>query len=153
MSYLYIHLVLMISVFFISLFAAIIAKFFRKKIWWLKKHKLFNQIKTILAITGFIIAIIMVNNFQIGHFSTFHGIIGLITVCLILIQSTAGFLITINILSRIKLFKNLNTKKLDEIRLNDFNANKILRLIHKKSGLIIILLILLNIIIGLTKIF
>ncbi len=139
MNILYLHLALMSSVFLLSLLAVIIAKFLRKKNWWLKTHKLMNQIKTILAISGFIIAIIMVANFGMKHFSTIHGIIGLIVFILILLQSSAGFIITNPNLSNLNFIKN--TK-----------ISRILRIIHKKSGLIIIFLILINLIFGISKI-
>ena len=140
MNFMYIHLGLMISVFLISLTAGFIAKFLRKKNWWLKTHKLLNQIKTVLAIFGFIIAILMVNNYGLNHFSTIHGLIGLFVFILILFQSTAGFIVT---------NKSLNNSKI----LQKGNILKILRVIHKNSGLIIILLILINLSIGLSKLF
>ena len=140
MNLLYIHLGFMIVFFVISLVAGLIAKFLRKKSWWLKIHKLLNQIKTILAIFGFIIAILMVNNFQMNHFSSIHGIIGLFVFLLILLQSIAGFIITNKYL--------VNLKSLQKA-----NILRYLRIIHKKSGLIIIILILFNIFIGLSRLF
>lgn len=140
MNFSYIHLILMISVFIMSFVAGIIAKFLRKKNWWLKVHKILNQLKTILAIFGFIIAILMVSNFKMNHFSTIHGIIGLLVFILIIIQSSAGFIITNKFLSNLKFIK-------------ERGVGKFLRFIHKKAGLIIILFILINVIIGLKKIF
>ncbi len=139
MNFLNIHLILMISVFIISFVAGLIAKFLRKKNWWLMTHKLLNQIKTIFAIFGFIIAILMVNNFKMNHFSTIHGIIGLLVFAFIIIQSSAGFIINNKFLSNLKIIK-------------EKGFQKILRFIHKKAGLIIILFILVNVIIGLRKI-
>ena len=140
MNIIYIHLILMSLVFLLSFVAGIIAKFSRKKIWWLKAHKTLNQIKAILAIAGFVIAIIMVQSFGLKHFSTVHGIIGLIVFLFIIVQSLIGAIV-----SSPALIKNKNTK--------EKSTFKTLKLIHKNIGFFIIVLILVNIIVGLLNLF
>jgi len=119
--------------------AALIAKFLRKEKWWLKVHKGFNQVKTFLAFAGIITAIIMVQSFNLKHFSSLHGLIGLIAFIFILIQSTIGFLITFKLASKLKFLTNNNNMKL-------------LGKIHKSIGFFVILLILENLILGLLNI-
>lgn len=140
MNFLWIHLALMSTVFIISFVAGLIAKFLRKKNWWLKVHKILNQIKTLCAIFGFIIAILMVNSFKINHFSTIHGIIGLFVFVFIILQSSGGVIIVNKFFSTLKIIK-------------EKEVGKILRSIHKKAGIFIILFILINLVIGLSKIF
>lgn len=140
MNIIYVHLMLMSIVFVISLIAGFIAKYLKKKKWWLKFHKTANRIKIIFALIGFIMAIILVNSIGLRHFSTLHGIIGLIVFLLIILQSFAGIIITSNVFNKFKIFK-------------EKNGLKIIRMIHRKSGIIIIFLIFINLLLGLTKVF
>ncbi|MCX8058440.1 MAG: hypothetical protein N3A58_03370 [Spirochaetes bacterium] len=138
MRLIHIHLFLMSSVFLLSFIAGLIAKFLRKKNWWLNIHKLLNQIKILLLIIGFSFGFYIVSISGMKHFSNIHGILGLTAFILMLIQSTFGFIITNNLLNK---------------KLSKFNINKAFRFIHKKAGIFVIIIVFLNLFIGLSKIF
>ena len=134
MSSFYPHMILMILVFVLAFTAGIIAKFFRKKNYWLKVHKSINILKTFLSIFGFYLIFIFVNNIGIKHFSTIHGIIGLIAFIFIILQTSFGFISTNKYFSK-------------------FSLSKIVRKIHKNIGIFVLIIITINLILGLIKIF
>jgi hypothetical protein len=90
---LYVHIGLMVASVF-SMFAAVsVARYFKKNKWWFKVHKGLNGASVGLALTGFAVAAIMVQQSGGPHFRVGHGVLGAFVLILVLIAPTLGFAI------------------------------------------------------------
>lgn len=76
-----------------ALTAASIARFGKKRKWWLKAHRAINLGALVLALSGFGVAFFMVGSSQGPHFRVPHAILGGIAILFILSVPALGFLI------------------------------------------------------------
>ncbi|TXT50401.1 MAG: membrane protein [Spirochaetes bacterium] len=90
---LYIHLSLMAAATLVMLGAIVIARYFKKKKWWLKAHKALNGASLALALGGFAAAFSMVQESGGPHFRVGHGVVGFIALLLALATPVLGFAI------------------------------------------------------------
>ncbi|HPU30421.1 MAG TPA: hypothetical protein PLM71_08880 [Syntrophorhabdaceae bacterium] len=126
MSVYYFHPFLMFSGFILLCSGFIAVKFFRRKRWWLKFHKITNVVGSFLILTS--VFAILIYKFTIGgqHLKSPHSYIGFFIAILTIINPFIGFL-------QIKGFhSSINIKK-----------------IHRISGRLLIGLMAFNIILGL----
>lgn len=93
MMILYAHIALMASSILAMFTAVAIARYFRKKKWWLKVHKAFNGASIGLALSGFVVAAIMVQQSGGPHFRVGHGVAGGLVLLLALAAPVLGFAI------------------------------------------------------------
>ena len=110
---------------------ALIAHSGKQKRWWLTVHKTLNLSSIVIAAAGISAAIFMVKSYQGSHFASVHGIIGLIAGIWLIIQGCAGLFMLSPKLARFA---------------------KRMRLIHRWSGRLLGLIMLINIVLGLSKI-
>ncbi len=71
--------------------AVAVARFFRKKKWWLKAHKRLNSAGVILALCGMALAFGMVQSSGGPHLRVGHGIAGFATILLALAMPALGY--------------------------------------------------------------
>ncbi len=91
MMALYAHLSLMAAATLSMLSAIAVARYFRKKKWWVKVHKALNGASLGLALAGFAVAFSMVQSSGGPHFRVFHGVVGLAVLVLALLVPILGF--------------------------------------------------------------
>ncbi len=132
MSLLPFHIALMSAAFAMAVSASCIARFGRKTKWWLKAHRGMNIASLMFAVSGIALAFAMVERFQGEHFSTLHGKLGLLAVVWLMVQTLAGMLM-------LKPFMAPFAKKA--------------RAIHRWAGRLLVLLMLGNLILGISKFF
>lgn len=58
---------------------------------WYRGHELLQTAGGLSAVTGLVLAVTMVNLSGIGHFGTIHGIIGVVTIALLVTTLLIGF--------------------------------------------------------------
>lgn len=131
MNWLPFHIVFMSLAFMLAFIGGLIARFGKQKRWWLTAHKTVNMSAVIIAAAGIGAAILMVSSYQGSHFTSIHGVIGLIAGIWLIIQGSAGLFMLSPKLARFA---------------------KLMRLIHRWSGRLLALLMLINIALGLSKI-
>lgn len=93
MSLIYLHLGLMSAAALAMITAATIARFLKKKKWWLKAHRALNLIAVILALGGLIAAAISVQTSGGPHFRVRHAFYGLAALLFLLASPALGFAI------------------------------------------------------------
>lgn len=71
--------------------ATVVARFFRKKKWWLKVHKSLNLAGVVLALSGLALAFAMVQSSGGPHLRVGHGVFGAATIFLALLMPALGF--------------------------------------------------------------
>ena len=91
MSLLPFHIALMSAAALSMLTGIAMARYFRKKKWWLKAHKTLNIASLVLALTGFAVAAAMVQASGGPHFRVVHAILGLVGLLLFLSTPLLGF--------------------------------------------------------------
>ena len=102
------------------------ARFLKRRLWWLKLHKKFGITGTALLLTGLCLEIIHLSLIDAGHLNVLHSYIGIIIVLFSVVAPFLGFM----------QFK--------------FPQNAlIIKLFHRWSGRILLLLMGVNIISGL----
>ncbi|UCG68420.1 MAG: hypothetical protein JSV09_11475 [Thermoplasmata archaeon] len=126
-SYWLIHAALLTVGFLLMLTGVIIAKAFKKRKWWLKTHKMLGIVGAILSILGLIMGFIMVQLSSGEHFRVPHAYVGFLAIIFAVLTLGLGF-------AQFKVKKN----------------RKKIRMIHRWSGRITLVLMLLNIIFGLS---
>jgi hypothetical protein len=126
-SFWIIHASLLTIGFILMLIGVILAKAFKKKKWWLKKHKLLGILGAILSILGLLMGFIMVQLSSGEHFRVPHAYVGVVAIILAVFTPILGF-------------AQFRVKK---------NRAKI-RTIHRWSGRITLVLMVVNIIFGLS---
>lgn len=131
MNFLPFHIVLMSTAFMLALAGGLIARFGKSRKWWLKAHKALNISAAVIALCGISMAVLMVQSYEGRHFSSVHGIIGLIAGVWLTLQAIAGWLMVQPIMA---------------------GSAKKTRFIHRWSGRFLSLVLLANIILGLSKI-
>jgi len=93
MNLLPVHIGLMTAA-VVSMVAAIaIARYFRRKNWWLKAHKALNLAAVGLMLTSFVVAAIMVQSSGGPHFRVTHAIFGSLALILSAAMPSLGFMI------------------------------------------------------------
>lgn len=125
------HIALMGTAFALATSGGLVARFAKAKKWWLKAHKIMNGSAGVLALAGIAMAFLMVRSYEGSHFSTLHGVIGLVAGCWLVVQAFAGWLMTRPAMAK---------------------YGKKARPIHRWSGRILTLAMLANIVLGLSKI-
>ncbi len=73
-----VHIVLMVSAFFLFVSAWYVVKFRRKQSSWFKKHRTINIVGLTLVLAAFVTMFGYKTYLQSGHFSNIHSIIGII---------------------------------------------------------------------------
>lgn len=122
----YIHALFLLIGFILILAGLTVARFFRKKRWWLKFHKIFNILGPACIITG--VCVMTVHKFKTGggHLGSLHAYIGLLIVILSILTPLIGYL---------------------QIKIHGIGPR--LRQIHRISGRILVLIMVINILSGL----
>ncbi|HON89130.1 MAG TPA: hypothetical protein PK074_05290 [Spirochaetales bacterium] len=131
MNWLPFHIVFMSMAFVLALTGGLIARFGKQKRWWLTAHKTLNLTAVIIALAGITAAILMVSNYEGSQFASVHGSIGLMAGIWLILQGSVGFLMFSPKLARFA---------------------KLMRPVHRWSGRLLSLLMLINIVLGLSKI-
>ncbi len=101
------HLALMATATAAMLAAIVVARFFRKKKWWLKAHKSLNLAAVGLALSGFVLALIMVQSSGGPHFRVSHAVFGGVALLFLISMPFLGFMI----------FKSKDKKKTARLRI------------------------------------
>ncbi|MDD5582871.1 MAG: cytochrome b561 domain-containing protein [Candidatus Marinimicrobia bacterium] len=86
--------------------AIVIARYFRKKRWWLKFHRGLNISASSLALIGILIALIMVTPAYGMQLPLLHHLFGLATLVLLIAEPLLGF----------SIFKTTNKKKIMRLK-------------------------------------
>jgi Eukaryotic cytochrome b561 len=120
------HAGFMILALCIMITGATIARFMKKKPWWLKSHRSLGITGAIFILTGFFAIALQITLTERAHFRVGHSWVGLGALLFALLTPTLGFL-------QFKV-KNMATK---------------LRGLHRWSGRITICLMLINVVLGL----
>lgn len=123
---LYVHAVLMCIAFLLLLCGFLVARFLKRKSYWLKIHRPFGITGTAIAVLGAIAISLQVYLTGGEHLSVPHSYLGIVIVFLTIVIPVIGFL---------------------QFRLRGKAAT--LRIIHIWSGRIALVLMLLNILAGL----
>ncbi|MFA6366095.1 MAG: hypothetical protein WCX13_02775 [Candidatus Hydrogenedentales bacterium] len=87
------HLGLMATATAAMLAAVVVARFFRKKKWWLKAHKSLNLAAVGLALSGFVLAFIMVQSSGGPHIRVSHAVFGGVALLFLIAMPCLGFMI------------------------------------------------------------
>lgn len=104
-----IHAVSMVLSFILITSAAVINMAFKKKKWHIKVHKRLAYPGSILGVCALILAFVMIASIQGVHLSNTHGVVGLITVSLLILVPLAGnVMLKIKGTSRKKLFRTIH---------------------------------------------
>jgi hypothetical protein len=122
-----IHAIFMILGFCLMVIASIVSHYMKKHKWWLRAHKTMNIFASIFAVLGLLMAIYMVENAGGDHFGVPHAYIGIFTIIFVIIPLIIGF----------------------TMMRGGASARK-LRILHRNIGRIAIILMVLNILIGLS---
>lgn len=121
------HAVLMIFAFSIMLAGGIIARFMKKKVWWLKVHRSLGITGAIFFIVAIFAIALQITLTERAHFRVVHSWIGFVAFIFTLLTPTLGIL-------QLK-FRSV------ALRLRSF---------HRWSGRITLCLIVINIVLGLS---
>jgi hypothetical protein len=119
------HLLLMLLGFVSTLAGVIIVRYFRKKMWWFRRHKLLGTIATIFLGVGGAAAVFMVQLSDHGHFTVPHTWLGGAVIVLMTGTLAAGL---------------AQTRVVDKKRM---------RLIHRFSGRTVAVLCVITVVTGL----
>lgn len=92
-GFLPIHAILMSVSFLLMLSGMIISRYLKKRRWWLKVHRAVGLTGGITGILGIVIAAYMVGATTGIHLRVGHSIVGLITVLVIILTPILGFVI------------------------------------------------------------
>lgn len=68
----------------------VIARYFKKRTWWLKAHRILGILGALQVWAGFAAAVLMVSRSGGEHFDVFHAYLGLTVILLALATSVAG---------------------------------------------------------------
>jgi len=121
------HAVLMIFAFSIMLAGGIIARFMKKKVWWLKVHRSLGITGAIFFIVAIFAIALQITLTERAHFRVVHSWIGFVAFIFTLLTPTLGIL-------QLK-FRSVALR---------------LRRFHRWSGRITLCLIVINIVLGLS---
>ena len=88
----YVHVILMITGFLLMIVGAGTAMLMRRKRWWLKVHKITGFTGASLMLIAFAAGIVMVSQWDTGHFRILHAWIGIGTILLVILAPTLGML-------------------------------------------------------------
>jgi len=86
-----VHAVLMGTGFVLMVIAMLCTFFLKKKKWWFKAHKTLSVIGGVLSVTALAVAVYMISSSYGLHFASLHGVLGLITLILIVMSPFLGF--------------------------------------------------------------
>lgn len=112
---------------FVAMFVGmIIARFMKKKSWWLKVHRFLGTTAAILVLLGLLAEAIQLSLMGRPHLAVPHAWIGLVAVCLAMLTPILGV-----------------------IQVNVRRVSSRLRGPHRGSGRMTLLLMVINIILGL----
>jgi hypothetical protein len=120
------HAVLMILAFCIMLAGAVIARFAKKKAWWLKVHRSLGITGAIFIIVALFAIALQITLTEREHFRVVHSWIGFSAFIFVVLTPTLGIL---------------------QLKIRSMSAR--LRSLHRWSGRITLCLLLINIILGL----
>jgi uncharacterized membrane protein len=123
---LYLHAAFMIFGFALFMTGIGIARFMRKRSWWLRSHRAFGLCGVCSIVLGFATAICMVDQLGDEHFSVLHAYIGAIVV-----------------------FASLATAVLGQLQFTWKNRRVAVRSAHRWAGAMTFILLSLNILAGL----
>jgi hypothetical protein len=84
------HAALMIIGYSMMLVGVIFAKFYRKKKWWLKRHKLLGKLGAGLSVAGLVSAFVMVSLSSGEHFRVPHAYVGVVAIIFAVMTPTLG---------------------------------------------------------------
>ncbi len=87
----YLHLGLMSTSFLAMAAGIVVSRFFRKKKWWMKVHKVLGAAAVAMALLGIIIIAISVQASGGPHFRVSHAFYGAAALVLLLISPALGF--------------------------------------------------------------
>lgn len=122
----YVHASFMVAGFIFVVAGFITARFLKRKMWWLKLHKILGISSACCVLAGVCFESIHLSLISAGHFNVAHAYFGILIVVLSLITPSMGLI---------------------QIKIHGI-ASKI-RPLHRWSGRVIILLMGINIISGL----
>lgn len=121
-----VHAGCMITGFTIVTTGAMVAKFLRARTWWLKVHRRLGLTGPLCVFVGFVMAYIMVSFYDGDHFAVRHAYMGLLSVLFAFMTPILGIL---------------------QFRLIEYAS--VIRVMHRWSGRITVLVMLVTIISGL----
>jgi len=87
----YLHLGFMSAAFLAMAAGILIARFLKKKKWWLKAHKGLNMAAVALALVGIVIIAVSVQDSGGPHFRVSHAYYGAAALSLLLLSPFLGF--------------------------------------------------------------
>jgi hypothetical protein len=121
------HAALMILALCIMLVGAIIARFMKKKTWWLKVHRSLGITGAIFFLVAFFTIILQMTLTEREHFRVIHSWIGFVAFVFVVLAPTLGIL---------------------QLKIRSIAAR--LRGLHRWSGRITLCLVFVNILLGLS---
>lgn len=86
----YIHAGFMVCGFTFMATGMVIARYFKKKKWWLKAHRILGILGALQVWVGFAAAVLMVARAGGEHFDVFHAYLGLAVILLATATSVMG---------------------------------------------------------------
>jgi len=122
----YTHAGMMITGLLVLLCGILIARFMKKKTWWLKTHRTFGITGAVIVILAFIVEAFQISLTGKPHFRVLHAYVGITTICIAILTPVIG-------LSQFKLRESIAT----------------IRLLHVLTGWITIILMVINTLLGL----
>ena len=123
-----VHVALMATSFVLLLGGMIVARYFKRKRWWLKTHRLNGMISPMLGVGGVVLGVYMVSLSSGTHIRVIHSVLAVVATALFLLAPVAGLLI---------------------FRLKVAAAKRVLRYVHRWAGRSAIVVMLTTIIFGL----
>ena len=130
-----VHIVFMVLGYVLMITGIVIARFYKKKRWRIKNHRLVSLLSSLTSVTGIIVSFVMVSD----HFRIAHHFLGVITLPFLVFVPIFGYLFTKN-LQNIAILKKLNPYR------------KKMRLIHRLMGYLTFLLMTSTIITGIIRV-
>lgn len=125
MTFAYVHAGLMSIGFLLLFFGFVLARYMKRKRWWLKVHRVFGVSGASLTLLGFFIVVLRIYLAGRPHFTIAHAYVGLVIVILALMIPVLGFM---------------------QFKIREVSGK--IRPIHRFSGWLILILMMINIVLG-----